>query len=288
MFRRNARQRKEYISRKGLEQIEKNRLERGIRIKEALDEGKQIPTELKGISDNLVANIDLIDTYVDPNHIVDDEYSLSGLYQPKVLITTSRSPSSRLLQFVKELNLIIPNSFRINRGGYVLKDFGDLCRSNGASDLVIVHEHRGEPDSLIISHFPHGPTAYFALNDVVLRHDLPIKPSTVSQSDPHLIFHNFNSALGSRVSNILKNLFPKSKNSSQRAISFVNINDNILFRHYSWVKNIHDKSEDIKLNEIGPRFMLKLYKIELGTLEMRNLSIEWVHRPFFNKKKASL
>lgn len=287
MLRRNARQRKEYISRKSIEQIEKNKLERGIRLKEALDEGKQIPTELRSISDNLVANIDLVDTSIDPNNLVDDEYSLSGFYKPRILITTSRGPSSRLLQFVKELNLIIPNSFRINRGGYILKDFGDLCRSNGASDLVIVHEHRGEPDSLIISHFPHGPTAYFALKDVVLRHDLPVRPSNVSQSNPHLIFQNFSSVLGSRVSDILKNLFPKSKKTSQRVISFVNVNDSIIFRHFSWVKD-NDKSENIQLSEIGPRFMLKLYKIELGTLEMKNLSIEWVHRPFFNKKKTSL
>ncbi|OII72102.1 IMP4 U3 small nucleolar ribonucleoprotein [Cryptosporidium ubiquitum] len=288
MLRRNARQRKEYLSRKGLEQIEKNSLERSIRFKEALDEGKLIPTEYKSISDKIVANIDLIDTSIDPKSIIDDEYSLSGLYEPKILITTSRSPSNRLLQFVKELNLIVPNSFRINRGGYVLKDFGDLCRSNGATDLIVVHEHRGEPDGLIISHFPHGPTAYFTLNNVVLRHDLPLKPSTVSQSNPHLIFQNFNSILGGRVSNILKYLFPRSKNTSQRVISFININDNIIFRHFNWVKDMDNKSEDLQLNEIGPRFILKLYKIELGTLEMKNLSTEWVHRPFFNKKKTSL
>ncbi|EAK87831.1 IMP4 U3 small nucleolar ribonucleoprotein [Cryptosporidium parvum Iowa II] len=288
MLRRNARQRKEYISRKGLERVEKNIFERSVRFKEALDEGRQIPTEYKNVSDKIVANIDLFDTSIDPKSIVDDEYSLSGLYEPKILITTSRSPSSRLLQFVKELNLVIPNSFRINRGGYVLNDFGDLCRSNGATDLVVVHEHRGEPDGLIISHFPYGPTAYFAISDVVLRHDLPIKPSTMSQSIPHLIFQNFNSTLGLRVSNILKHLFPKLKNASQRVISFVNINDNIIFRHFSWDKDITDKSEEIQLNEIGPRFILKLYKIELGTLEMKNLSIEWVHRPFFNKKKTSL
>lgn len=288
MLRRNARQRKEYLSRKGLELIEKNRLERSIRLKEALDEGKQIPTEYKSVSDKIVANVDLIDTSINPKSIIDDEYSLSGFYEPKILITTSRSPSSRLLQFVKELNLIIPNSFRINRGGYVLRDFGDLCRSNGATDLVIVHEHRGEPDGLIISHFPHGPTAYFTLNNVVLRHDLPVKPSNVSQNNPHLIFQNFNSVLGGRVSDILKHLFPKSKNTSQRVISFININDNIVFRHFSWAKDMNSKSEDLQLNEIGPRFIIKLYKIELGTLEMKNLSTEWVHRPFFNKKKTSL
>lgn len=32
---------------------------------------------------------------------VDDEYALAGVADPKVLITTSRDPSSRLTQFAK-------------------------------------------------------------------------------------------------------------------------------------------------------------------------------------------
>jgi hypothetical protein len=36
----------------------------------------------------------------DPGHI-DDEYAKVGTYDPKIVITTSRSPSSRLLQFSK-------------------------------------------------------------------------------------------------------------------------------------------------------------------------------------------
>ena len=29
---------------------------------------------------------------------------------------------------------------------------------------------------MIISHLPHGPTAYFGLSNVALRHDLPETP----------------------------------------------------------------------------------------------------------------
>jgi rRNA maturation protein Rpf1 len=31
----------------------------------------------------------------------------------------------------------------------------------------MVHEHRGEPDGLIVCHLPFGPTAYFGLLNVV-------------------------------------------------------------------------------------------------------------------------
>jgi len=36
---------------------------------------------------------------------------------PQILITTSRDPSTRLVQFAKELKLVFPNSKRMNRGG---------------------------------------------------------------------------------------------------------------------------------------------------------------------------
>ena len=41
---------------------------------------------------------------IDPGHI-DDEYAKVGTYDPKIVITTSRSPSSRLLQFSKVSHL---------------------------------------------------------------------------------------------------------------------------------------------------------------------------------------
>lgn len=43
----------------------------------------------------------------------------------------------------------------------------ETCRSHGMTDIVMVHEHRGEPDGLVVSHLPYGPTAYFGLFNVV-------------------------------------------------------------------------------------------------------------------------
>ena len=34
------------------------------------------------------------------------------------------------------------------------------------TDVVLVHEHRGVPDGLIVCHLPFGPTAYFGLLNV--------------------------------------------------------------------------------------------------------------------------
>lgn len=82
-----------------------------------------MPTELRKEKDKLAHELELADdkTIAARTH-VDDEYEEAKYRDPKVLVTTSRNASQRLVQFQKELKLIIPNAIRINRGGYVLKD----------------------------------------------------------------------------------------------------------------------------------------------------------------------
>lgn len=60
----------------------------------------------------------------------------------------------------------------MNRGTTVMKELSKFCIAKNVSDLIILHEHRGEPDGMIISHYPLGPTLYLGLKNVVLRHDL--------------------------------------------------------------------------------------------------------------------
>lgn len=66
-----------------------------------------------------------------------------GIKNPKVMITTSRDPSSRLSQFAKEMRLVIPNSERLNRGSYILKDLVNFCKQKSVSDIILLYEHRG-------------------------------------------------------------------------------------------------------------------------------------------------
>lgn len=54
----------------------------------------------------------------------------------------------------------------------VLNELVETSRSHDFTDVVILHEHRGEPDGLVVCHLPFGPTAYFGLHNVVLRHDI--------------------------------------------------------------------------------------------------------------------
>ncbi len=181
----------------------------------------------------------------------------------------------------QEFKLVIPNSQRINRGNYQLKQLVESCRANAVTDFVVLHETRGEPDGLVICHLPFGPTAYFQLLNTVMRHDIP-EVGTMSEAYPHLVLHNLTSNLGTRVGNILKYLFPVPKADSKRVITFANQNDYISFRHHVY-KQVEGK---VEIAEVGPRFELRLYQIKLGTLEMENaIDTEWAFKPYMNTTK---
>ena len=95
-------------------------------------------------------------TGIEPTSHLDDEYARAGEKPPKILITTSRDPSSRLSQFAKEMKLVFPGAQRMNRGGYVMKDMVEACRKNEATDLIILHEHRGQPGEFLFITIKRG------------------------------------------------------------------------------------------------------------------------------------
>ncbi|GFE52612.1 Brix domain containing protein [Babesia ovis] len=290
MLRKTLRERREYLFSKAQEEKHSTSLKKARQLKEALKSNKPIPTELRNLSGEVHDSLDLLDTQHREEHThADDEYAFVGIKTPKVMVTTSRDPSSRLSQFAKEVRLIIPNSERMNRGSYILKDLVTFCKSKDVSDIVLLYEHRGEPNAMIICHLPHGPTAYFQLSQVVLRHDLPEKPPTMSEAYPHLIFHNFSSQLGERVKNIIRYMFPPANADETRVLSFVNKRDLIHFRHHVWASNDREGEEkEVQLTEVGPRFVMRPFKIELGTVDMRDIETEWALRPYFNSRKLAL
>uniref|UniRef100_A0A7S2J503 Brix domain-containing protein n=1 Tax=Haptolina brevifila TaxID=156173 RepID=A0A7S2J503_9EUKA len=279
MLRRQARQRREYLHTKAAEAKEYATHDRKRRVSEAIEQGKPVPTELRGEADKLRHEAELDGSHTATDGI-DSEYANAGVADPKVLVTTSHDPSSKLTQFLKEMKLLLPNSERMNRGGNTVQQIVETCRADGFTDLVVLQEHRGVPDGIVVSHMPYGPTAYFGLHNVVMRHDIP-ECAPVSEAFPHLVLHNLTTRTGKRVGTILKNLFPVPKADSRRVVSLINRDDFISFRHHVYTK---DKAA-IHLMEAGPRFELKLYQIKLGTIEQTAVDNEWVLRPYQNSSK---
>lgn len=64
--------------------------------------------------------------------------------------------------------------------------------------MIVLQETLGKPDCMIVCHLPLGPTAYFNISNVVMRHDTPGK-IPVSEEYPHLLFFNLTTNLGKRV-----------------------------------------------------------------------------------------
>ncbi|KAL5015218.1 hypothetical protein ScPMuIL_009488 [Solemya velum] len=283
MLRRQTRLRREYIYRKSIEERERAILDKKQRLKTALDDSKAIPADLRKDAIDVQKTLDWEGAGADGlTTNVDDEYRWAGVEDPKVMVTTSRDPSSKLKQFAKEIRLIFPNSQRINRGNYEIKQLVEACRANDVTDLILLHEHRGVPDGFVVSHFPYGPTAYFTLSSVVMRHDIP-DVGTMSEAFPHLIMHKFTTKLGNRVKNILKYLFPVPKEDSRRVITFANDEDYISFRHHVYKKT--EDGRDVELQEVGPRFEMKLFQVVLGTVEADSADVEWVYKPYMNTTK---
>jgi len=295
MLRRKARERREYLYRKAVEDRHRTIQEKKERVKAALAENSLLPTHLKREALELARKGQWDDQ--GPERAVselgagggalassiDDEYRWAGVEDPKIMITTSRDPSAKLKQFAKELRLVFPGAQRLNRGTYEFKQLMEACRANSVTDFLVVHEHRGVPDGLVVCHLPHGPTAYFSISDMVMRHDIP-DIGTMSEAYPHLVFHNFKGRLGERCRDILKYLFPVPKEDSKRVITFANHEDFISFRHHNFKKT--EGGKDVELKEVGPRFQLRLYQIKLGTLEMEDSAdTEWALRPYMNTAK---
>lgn len=283
--RRYLKQRKEYLYRKSLEGPKREWYEKKRQLQKALQEGK-LPTELRNEEAKLREEIELEDeqTAVLKTHI-DDEYADASVRDPKILLTTSRDPSAPLTQFVKELKFVFPNATRMNRGGQMLSEIIESCRAHEFTDVILVYEHRGVPNRLVVSHLPFGPTAYFGLFNVVTRHGIKDNKElgTMPEAYPHLILNNLKTKVGERIGNILKHLFPVPKPDTKRIITFSNISDYISFRHHVYEQRGGPKS--VELKEIGPRFDLKPYKIELGTVDQENAQSEWELRNFMNTAK---
>ncbi|KAK5739533.1 snoRNA-binding rRNA-processing protein imp4 [Elasticomyces elasticus] len=282
MQRRQARERRDYLYRRALTLRDAEIAEKRAKLKASLATGKPLDPTIandKQLKQDYKFDETRADRTTEEELELDDEYSyLSGVVDPRILVTTSRDPSSRLGSFAKEIRLLLPTAIRLNRGNLVLPNLVGSAKSSGLSDVILLHEHRGTPTAMTVSHLPHGPTASFSLHNVVLRHDIPnASRGTVSESYPHLIFEGFTTKLGKRTVKILQHLFPPRETGSaaklgSRVVTFKNIEDSIEVRHHVFVKTGY---RSVELAEVGPRMTMRLFEIRQGTADNKDGDVEW-------------
>lgn len=194
---------------------------------------------------------------------------------PKILITTCDRPSSRTNKFCKELKRMLPNAELYYRRGLDLKKIIPQAKEKDFTDIMVINEDRKEPNGLVISHLPDGPTAHFKLSSVRLTTEIK-KAGQMSSHRPEVILNNFNTRLGHSIGRLIASLFPHDPQfNGRRVITFHNQRDFIFVRHHRYVFRNHKK---VGLQQLGPKFTLKLRSLQKGTFDSKYGEFEWVHK----------
>ena len=207
----------------------------------------------------------------------DDEFSsiFQNETQPRLLITTRPKPSGKLYHFIHDLLSMIPNSAYYKRGSYEIKDICRYATNRSFSHVIVLSEKHAACNGAVITKLPAGPTAYFKVSSVKLSDKIAGCGNTTSHH-PEIILNNFTTRLGHRIGRFLGSLFPHAPNFKGRQVAtFHNQRDCIFVRHHRYV---FDSLEKARLQELGPRFTLRLRWLQEGTFDTKFGEYEWIHK----------
>lgn len=208
----------------------------------------------------------------------EDEFAgyFAGATKPKLLITTCLKPTKRMYSFVRDLLRVFPNSTYYKRRTFELRDITRYASERGFTDLLVVNEDRKQFNGWTQFHLPAGPSAKFKLSSVTLAKDIEGR-GRVNLSRPEVILNNFGTRLGARVGRMLGSLFEQTPHfEGRRVATFHNQRDFIFFRHHRYI--FGEDGTKARLQELGPRFSLKLKALHSGLFDDKHGEYEWLHK----------
>eukprot|EP00035_Acanthoeca_spectabilis_P023566 m.449952 g.449952 ORF g.449952 m.449952 type:complete len:335 (-) comp19893_c0_seq1:1171-2175(-) len=193
----------------------------------------------------------------------------------KILVTTSNRPITDTYKFAETLVDILPNAEFFHRKGADLKKIIAGAVERDFSDIVVINEDKKKPTGLVVCHLPHGPTAHFKLTSIRYPKEI-VNHGRKTSHHPEIILNNFHTRLGQQVGRMINALFPQNPEFQGRSVvTFHNQRDFIFFRYHRYVfKN----AKKVGLQELGPRFTLKLRWLQKGTFDTKFGEYEWVHK----------
>lgn len=133
---------------------------------------------------------------------------------------------------------------------------------------------------MTISLLPHGPCAHFRLTNIALHRQIS-KSANPTSHIPELVLSNFSTPLGLTTGRLLQSLFPPMPNFvGRQVVAIHNQRDFIFFRRFRYMFALREGEASAKLakergldeqlrtrmQEIGPRFTLKIRWLKRGTL----------------------
>ena len=219
-----------------------------------------------------------------------------GEVEPKVLITTSIN--SVLHHEAELLTYLFPNSTYIKRTAhfhsykYSIREISAFASARNYTTLMILTEERKKPKGLAIVHLPEGPMFHFTVSNWIEGRKIPGHGNPTNHY-PELILNGFRTPLGLLTAHLFKSLFPpRPEIQGRQVVTMHNQRDYIFFRRHRYVfrdKRGTEKSiqgadgklvkgvEEIRagLQELGPRFTLKLRRIDRGIQRASGQEWEW-------------
>ena len=217
--------------------------------------------------------------------------------EPKVLITTSLQTS--LHHEATLLTHLFPNSQYIRRTAhahshkYSVREISAYASARGYTTVVILNsERKKKPTGLDFVHLPSGPMFHFSLSNWVEGGKIPGHGNPTNHY-PELILNGFRTPLGLLTAHLFKSLFPPHPEvQGRQVVTAHNQRDYIFLRRHRYVfreKRASEKSlqgadgklvegvEGIRagLQELGPRFTLKLRRVDKGVQGASGLEWKW-------------
>lgn len=276
----NKQMRQEMYRKMKLEKKKEKVKEKKRKMKEAKEAGVEVPKQTpKTIESMRVPDDTMVDPEDEEVQLDEAQDEMSSYFNrvttPKILLTTCDRPGPRTNKFCKELKKMIPNTELLYRRGLDLKKIIPQALSRNFTDLIVVNEDRKIPNGLVISHLPDGPTVHFKVSNVRLTTEIK-KAGKMTSHKPEVILNNFNTRLGHRVARMLASVFPHDPDFHGRsAVTFHNQRDFIFVRHHRYVFRNEKK---VGLQELGPRFTLKMRTLQKGGFDSKFGEYEFIHK----------
>ena len=216
--------------------------------------------------------------------------------EPKVLITTSINAT--IHHEAELLTFLFPNSTYIRRTAhfhsykYSVREISKYAAARDYTTVVVLNEDRKKPKGMDIVHLPEGPMFHFSISNWVEGKKIPGHGNPTNHY-PELILNGFRTPLGLLAAHLFKSLFPQRPEiQGRQVVTLHNQRDYIFFRRHRYVfrdKRGAEKSiqgvdgklikgvEEIRagLQEIGPRFTMKLRRIDKGIQRASGQEWEW-------------
>ncbi|MCJ1289931.1 hypothetical protein MMC34_001465 [Xylographa carneopallida] len=232
-------------------------------------------------------------------------FSMESPPIPKILITTSINSTlhneARLLTTLFPHSVYIPRSSHRYGHKFSVREISSFATNRQYTAVIVLKEDQKRPTGIDFVHLPSGPMFHFSISNWVEGKRLPGHGNPTNHL-PEIILNNFRTPLGLLTAHLFRTMFPPQPEfQGRQVVTLHNQRDYIFLRRHRYVfreKRATEKSvvgpdgKEVKgvegiragLQELGPRFTMKLRRIDRGI--QHSSGQEWVWRGGMEKQRT--